>query len=172
MNNSELEKLSEAQYLDSHTHYNLTLMLKRFGIKYFTATEIINTVDNSYIPTLYRRNMIVPLLIWDMCREDVGIQIRLTSTYRDTKQNNKAKGVKFSLHLLNAAIDAQPVNSEYMNRITEWFKTANIQIVMKIDDKITRVTRKDLGIGYYKTFIHCDARRLFNRYAPVTWYEK
>jgi len=154
------------------TYIQILGLVSELNIKHFTATEIIAPIKGrriQYIPAQLICNLTVPLLIWDACREDLDIKIRLTSTYRDEYQNQLAGGVKSSLHKEAAAIDGQPVNRKHMGKVIEWFQTANIQIILKRNNIYNKITRKDLGLGYYKTFIHCDARGIFGRHSPVVW---
>lgn len=156
---------------DTSTYLKLVSLVSTLKLRHFTATEIYNTLGKNhrphYIPADLIKNLTFPLLIWDQIREDTGIKIRLTSSYRDPEHNREVKGKKDSLHLRAAAIDGQPwhYRKTSMRKIELWLQTTNI--LMYKDGWI--VTKKSLGVGFYKTFAHVDDRGRHGRWSPVTW---
>jgi hypothetical protein len=149
-------------------------LIKKNDIRNFEAYELIKpmTENDVYWITILDKveNLMYPLRIIDAIRDIVDFPIVITSTFRSFEHNAKVGGVKKSLHLEGLAIDFRPVgkitSSKFIRRLN---RLKNIvQNIILIGDIRTR----NLGRGYYPTFIHLDTRGIIGRYSPVSWTKK
>ena len=126
---------------------------QRNKIRYFTIEEV---TMGRLIPHDLLSNIEYTIAFLDKMRCHLGFPISITSSYRNEALNALIGGVKNSLHLMFNALDSVPSSGDREQ--------------LKAMQKYTSKWRtRQMGVGYYETFLHTDNRGFLNRYSPVTW---
>ncbi len=118
------------------------------GFKYFKAYEFTRYFErdlNSYPPKSKWKNIINALRVVDKLRNDIGLPIRITSSYRSDKYNKKVGGASKSQHKEFKALDIQ-CSGLSPSRVYHKLK------------KYRNEGDFEGGLGQYKTFTHIDVR--------------
>lgn len=117
-------------------------------IKYFKAHEFTNYFErnlNTFPPKSKWKNMVATIKLVDRLRADIGMPIRLTSSYRSKAYNDNCGGAPKSLHKEFNAIDLQ----------VDGLKPSYVYARLK---KYRDAGEFEGGIGKYNTFVHIDTR--------------
>lgn len=126
-------------------------LLKKEGIKYFTADEVFyrGASDERYKlntdpPEALWGNIIPTLKVLDQVREKVG-RLRLNSIYRSPAYNTAIGGAKNSFHTRFQATDVVPLDSSVKKLHSEVLK-------------LRTAGKFKGGVGKYPGFVHVDTR--------------
>ena len=117
------------------------------GFKYFKAHEFTNYFErnlNTFPPKTKWKNIIPTLRIVDQLRADIGLPIRITSSYRSNAYNKNCGGVVKSQHREFKALDIQCDGAKPSYIYSKLLKM--------------RKEGHKISLGKYSTFIHLDTR--------------
>jgi uncharacterized protein YcbK (DUF882 family) len=118
------------------------------GFKYFKAHEFTNYFErdlNTFPPKTKWKNIIPTMRVLDKLRSDIGLPIRITSSYRSNAYNKNCGGASKSLHKEFKAIDLQcdGARPSYIyNKLLKMRKAGDYKG----------------GLSEYSTFTHIDTR--------------
>ena len=118
------------------------------GLKYFKAHEFTNYFErnlNKFPPKSKWDNIIPTIKLIDKLRGDLGVPVRITSSYRSSAYNKNCGGASKSLHKEFKAIDLQ----------VSGFKPSYVY------SKLRKYRDEGLfkgGLSEYSTFVHIDTR--------------
>jgi len=118
------------------------------GVKYFKAHEFTNYFErnlNTFPPKSKWDNIIPTIKLVDRLRADLGVPIRVTSSYRSAKYNKNCGGATKSLHKEFKAIDLQ----------VDGFSPSYVYARLM---KYRNAGDFKGGLGKYSTFVHVDTR--------------
>ena len=110
--------------------------------RYANATR--NGVKNDLPPRELWVNLVRPLWVLDQLREDIGLPIRITSSYRSPDYNEAVGSSSGSFHRKASALDFQVIGM------------SPIQVFNKLN-KMRHAGSWTGGLGSYPTFTHIDA---------------
>ena len=134
----------------------LHIIWQRNNIRYFTIEEV---TKGRRIPKDFLDNIEETIKFVDRMRNDLGFPISITSSYRNENFNKLVGGVKNSLHLVFNALDCVPTSGK-------------LEELKAMHDYTDINKTRQMGVGFYPTFIHIDFRAILSRKSPVTWGEK
>lgn len=120
----------------------------RQGLRHFSAREFTRYFErtgNSYPPRRIWPNILPTMHVLDDLREELGVPILLTSTYRSPEYNRRVGGAARSQHMEFRAADIQATGTS-PQRVFDTLKMFRSQ------------GRFAGGLGRYNTFTHIDTR--------------
>jgi len=118
------------------------------GFTYFKAYEFTRYFErelNGYPPKSKWKNIVEGVKILDKLRKEIGLPIRITSSYRADKYNKRVGGASKSLHKEFKALDIQ----------CSGLSPARLYHKLK---KYRDAGEFKGGLSEYKTFVHIDTR--------------
>lgn len=137
----------------SERMYKLREVIGAYGIKHFTAEELIKHKNPDWPgdykfppPKRMAKNIGPTLAIADEIRDEWGDEVIVLSGYRSPLYNEIINGSSDSQHIYFRALDLKPANG----KISDF-----IELTQNVVDK-RRQEGKVIGRGLYNSFVHID----------------
>jgi len=118
------------------------------GVRYFKPHEFTNYFErklNTFPPKTKWKNMESAIKLLDKLRADIGLPIRITSSYRSAAYNKNCGGAPKSYHKEFKALDIQVDGAKPSYVYARLLKYRNAGLFKG-------------GLSEYSTFVHLDTR--------------